>query len=400
MKILLLTQVLPYPPDSGPKVKTWNLIQYLARQHEVTLVSFVRGNQSREVGQLRRLCAGVFTLPMDRGVLRDGLALFRSLATGVPWVIVRDARGSMFRLVRELSARQSFDAVHADQLNMAQYALVARVGKKVLDTHNALWLLYRRMASTMPEGLLKWVYERDWRLLRRYEGEICRAFDAVLAVSEEDRRALEEVSGEGRNFRVVPISVNTDEVQPVCRVAEADRIVTLGTMFWQPNVDGILWFVHSVLPLIRREKPDAALDIIGARPPKEVVAFGEQDRLIRVTGYVEDPLPFLERAGVMVVPLRAGGGMRVKILNALAQGLPVVTTSIGCEGIAVEHGQHVLIADTPAEFARAVVQVLRDRSLASELGRRGRRLIETLYDYRVACRPLDDLYPPNGKRLV
>lgn len=397
MKILLLTQVLPYPPDSGPKVKTWNLIQYLARQHEVTLVSFVRGDQSREVEQLRRFCAGVFTVPMERGALRDGVALLKSLVTGAPWVIARDARGAMFRLVREVSAREAFDAVHADQLNMAQYALAARAGKKVLDTHNALWLLYRRMASTMPGGLLKRVYGRDWRLLRRYEGKMCQVFDAVLAVSEEDRRALEEVSGTGRKFHVVPISVNTDEVRPVRRVAEAERIVTIGTMFWQPNVDGIVWFVQSVLPLIRREKPDAALDIIGARPPKEVVALAEQDGLIRVTGYVEDPLPFLEQAGVMVVPLRAGGGMRVKILNALAQGLPVVTTSIGCEGIVVEHGRHVLIADTPAEFARAVVQVLKDRSLASDLGRCGRHLIETLYDYRVACRSLDDIYPPDGK---
>lgn len=392
MRILLLTQVLPYPPDSGPKVKTWNLLKYLSARQAVTLVSFVRGDQRREVEHLRGLCEAVHTLPMQRGALRDGLALVRSLLNRQPWVIVRDRREDMLHLVRELTRGGGFDAVHADQLNMAQYAQAAAVPLRVVDTHNALWLLYKRIAET-TRGPLKLVWQRDWRLLRRYEGEICRTFDAVTAVSDEDSAALKEVAGGQVEITVMPIAVDTGEVQPVQRAAEADRIIHIGTMFWPPNVDGILWFAREIFPLIAAQRPQTGFDVIGARPPAPVSALPESEPRIRVTGYVDDPLPYLQQAGVMVVPLLAGGGMRVKILNALAQGLPIVTTSIGCEGIAVEDGVHVLVADTPQDFAQAVLRLLADRELADRLSTNGRRLAEQTYDFHVAYRALDRIYP-------
>jgi glycosyltransferase involved in cell wall biosynthesis len=132
--------------------------------------------------------------------------------------------------------------------------------------------------------------------------------------------------------------------------------------------------------------------VVGARPPQELLEMSKSDPRINVTGYVDDPQPYLQSAGVMVVPLRAGGGMRVKILNAMAQALPIVTTTLGCEGIAVEHGKHVLIADSPLEFAQAVLRVLADRACADALGCNGRALVESTYDYHAACRPLELLY--------
>jgi sugar transferase (PEP-CTERM/EpsH1 system associated) len=396
LKILLLTQVLPYPPDSGPKVKTFNLIKYLSQRHEVVLVSFVRGDQSGDVEQLMKYCLEVLTVPMQRSVPRDAAALAQSLLSGLPWTIVRDRRSSMFALVEEVSRRYTFDVIHADQLNMAQYAEKVRAGRKTIDTHNALWLLYQRMAATMGSGPKKWLFERDARLFRGYEGRICREFDTVLAVSVEDQHALLEVAGAETDIEVIPITVDTDESLPICRAPNAGRILHIGTMFWPPNVDGILWFARQVLPLVRNARAEVEFDVVGARPPDEVVALGVQDAHVHVTGYVDETKPYLEQAGVMVVPLRAGGGMRVKILNALAQGMPVVTTSIGCEGIAVEHGKHLLIADTPEDFANAVVRLLENRNLADQLGADGRRLIERTYDYRAAFRPLDAIYHPNG----
>lgn len=397
MKILLLTQVLPYPPDSGPKVKTWNLIKFLSRQHEVTLLSFVRGDQTRDVDQLKQYCVDVLTTPMERNWLRDGVALIESIFTGQPWLIVRDRRDGFSNLVREVTSRRKFDVVHADQLNMAQYAEHAHGSMKVVDTHNALWLLYQRMAETMDFGLKKLLFERDWRLLRRYEAKVCRSFDQVLAVSDEDRFALHEVCGEDVDIQVMPIAVDTDEFKVIHRDHIARRIVHVGTMFWQPNIDGILWFARNVLPLVREEMPDVGFDVIGARPPAEVTALSTQDHGIHVTGYVDDPTPYLEQAGVVVVPLRAGGGMRVKILNSLSQGLPIVTTSIGCEGIAVKSGVHLWVADNPQDFAQAVLTLLSDRSLADRLGINGRKLIESTYDYRSAYSPLDRIYQKNGR---
>ncbi len=392
MKILLLTQVLPYPPDSGPKVKTWNVLKYLRLHHEVTLVSFVRGDQSKEIEHLKKFCNAVHAIPMERGLLNDGLALLESLLTGQPWLISRDRRTGMHELISKVTQEEQFDVVHADQLNMAQYAEPVKASKRVLDEHNAMWLLYRRMAETMPQGLKKWLLERDWRLLRTYEGRICREFNAVIAVSDVDRDALREVAGDSARLFVMPIAVDTDEFRPIRRAEDANRIVHVGTMFWPPNVDGILWFAREVLPIIRRSKPDVEFDIIGARPPQEVIELEQRDRRTHVTGYVEDVEPYLARAGVMIVPLRAGGGMRVKILNALSQALPVVTTTIGCEGISVEDGKHVLIADQPQDFADAVVRLLDHRSLADRLGENGRAFIKTCYDLQTVCATLEQAY--------
>jgi glycosyltransferase involved in cell wall biosynthesis len=146
------------------------------------------------------------------------------------------------------------------------------------------------------------------------------------------------------------------------------------------------------LPLIKANRPEITFDIVGSKPPPEIVAFNGSGSGVNVTGYVTDPTPYYKSTGVMIVPLRAGGGMRVKILNALAQELPMVTTSLGCEGIAVKSGQHLLIANTPQEFAQAVLRLLDDRQLANTLGKNGRQLIQSTYDYREACRLIDECY--------
>jgi len=397
MNVLLLTQVLPYPPDSGPKVKTWNVLKYLVRHHTVTLASFVRGDQSAEVEYLKKYCRAVHTVPMTRNPVEDGLALARSLASGEPWMMVRDDRAAMRQLVDRLAAEKRFDVAHADQLNMAQYAARVRGARKVLDAHNALWLLYKRLWQTMGAGPKKWLLGRDWRLLKAYEGRLCREFDVVLAVSDEDKCALIEAMGRPREIAVIPIAVDTDEIPVVNRRADAQHLLHIGTMYWPPNIDGMQWFISEVYPAIRAQRPDVKLNVVGSRPPQELIDLNDKGLGINVTGYVKDPQPYLEQAGVFIVPLRAGGGMRVKILEALSRGLPLVTTTLGCEGIAVEHGKHVLIADTPEEFAQATLRLLADRALADELGRNGGQLIETTYDYRAACRPLDQLYQPKGR---
>lgn len=376
------------------------MIKYLSLHHDVTLVSFVRGDQQHDIEVLKKYCQEVHTVEMDRSIIKDGIALVRSMITGLPWLIARDSRSAMVDLIRSITNEQAFDVVHADQLNMAQYAAAVERGIKVIDEHNALWLLYRRMAGTMPSGPRKWLLNRDWRLLRTYEGQICRDFDSVLTVSEVDRDALTEVAGDKPKFTVIPIAVDTDEVAPVERAVDANRIVHIGTMFWPPNVDGILWFTREVLPIIRAEKPDVGFDIIGAKPPQEILNLGEVDPLINVTGYVEDTTPYQEKTGVLIVPVRAGGGMRVKILNALSQALPMVTTTIGCEGIAVEHGKHLLIADTPQEFAEAVIRLLDDRDAGQRLGENGRLLIQEQYDYRKVCAALEPAYHNNKQRLI
>jgi len=398
MNVLLLTQVLPYPPDSGPKVKTWNVLKYLAERHEVTLASFVRGDQSAEARHLAQYCQVVHTVPMERSAIRDVWHMGRSFLTGQPFLMIRDDRRAMRSLIDRLSAEQHFDVAHADQLNMAQYAERVPGAFKVLDAHNALWVLYKRLWATMSPGPRKWLLGRDWPLLKAYEGRLVREFDAVLAVSYEDKAALQEAAGQPVDITVIPIAIDTDEVTVVNRDVEPRHILHIGTMYWPPNIDGVLWFAHQVYPLIRQQRPDICFDIVGARPPQDVAALNGDSTGIHVTGYVADPIFYLQRTALMVVPLRAGGGMRVKILNAMAQGIPIVSTSLGYEGIAVTPGKDILVGDTPEAFAAQVLQVLNDPALGRRLAAEGRKLVEEQYDYRDACRPLDEVYARAASR--
>lgn len=395
MRVLLLTQVLPYPPDSGPKVKTYYVLKYLAQQHDVTLVSFVRESDKPEyVEHLQTLCERVITVPMTRSKSRDLRFLGQSLMTGQPWMMLRDERQEMRKTLADLAAETTFDVVHADQTNMGQYALPFTKSHKVLDLHNALWMLYKRLAETTPlTSPMKYILSRDWRLLKQYEGWLCRQFDAVTAVSEEDRALLIE-AGAQEDITVIPIAIDTDEQAQIARRPSTPHIVHIGTMYWPPNIDGINWFLDEIYPLVKQQVPDVRCTLIGARPPASIIERAHHDRTLTVTGYVEDPLPFLEDSSMMVVPLRAGGGMRVKILNALSQGIPMVSTTLGCEGINVTNNKDILVADDAESFAAATVRLLLEAEVNKRLTFEGRQTVVNLYDYRRACLPLDAIYAP------
>ncbi len=393
MRVLLLTQVLPYPPDSGPKVKTYHVLKYLAQKHQVTLVSFVRDTDKPEyIKHLETLCERVITVPIKRAPLRDLAFLGKSLLTNQPWMMLRDERPEMRAALQELAATTQFDVVHADQLNMGQYALPFTKSRKVLDLHNALWVLYMRMAATLPaHNPMKYLLMRDWRLLKTYEGEMCRTFDAVTAVSEEDKQSLME-AGARSDIKVIPIAIDIDKQAFIKRTPSSPHIVHIGTMYWPANVDGIRWFLDSIYPLIKQQVPNVRCTLIGARPPQDIKDREQTDSSLKVTGYVDDPMPYLQDSSMMIVPIRAGGGMRVKILNAFAQGLPMVSTTVGCEGIHVTNGQDILVADSPQDFAQQSVRLLTDSTLNEQLTRLGRETAEQQYDYRRACLPLDQIY--------
>jgi glycosyltransferase involved in cell wall biosynthesis len=392
MKVLLLTQILPFPLDSGPQVKTYYVLRYLAERFDVTLLSFARGEYSAAVEHLQHYCSAVITIPMERTLPQDLWAFTRSLISGEPFVMVRDQRQAMLDALVDLTSRQGFDVVHADQLNMAQYAQRVIGARKVLDAHNALWLLYKRLAESSRLSAKRLIFNRDWKLLMRYEKRMGASFDHVLAVSESDRRALLDAGVPDEKVHVIPISIDTAQVSGIERGRDATHILHIGTMFWPPNSEGVIWFLTEIWPYIQRDNPGVIFDIVGSRPPRNLQLLARQDATVNLTGYLPDPEPYLRKAAVMVVPLRAGGGMRVKILNALAQGIPVVTTGIGCEGIEVEDGRHVLIADGPSDFARATTRVLQDPELAAGLARNGRTLVENQYDYRRTLNRLDLLY--------
>jgi polysaccharide biosynthesis protein PslH len=393
VRILLLTQVVPFPPDSGPKIKTYNVLRYLAQRHEVHLVSFARSTaEEQSAHELLKYCATVSTAPLRRSRHRDAWCLMSSLLRRQPFLITRDDSRAMRAVIGRLMANYTFDAAHADQLSMAQFAEGLSVPLRVLDEHNAVWTIVQRAAAREPWGPRRLLAELEWRKLRGYEGSVCRAFDHVTVVSDEDRLALEAAAGSSFPTSTIPIAVDVDELAFVERTPESRHVVSVATMFYPPNVDGVYWFATEVFPLVRNRLPDVQFRIVGSRPPQRIRALATGDRGIVVMGYVPDLEPVLRESAVMVVPVHSGSGMRVKILEAFARGIPVVSTTIGVEGIEAQAGEHLLVADDPESFATQVVRLATDREQAARLATAGRALAETRYDWRTALSGLDVVY--------
>jgi len=413
LKILFLTQVLPYPLDAGPKVRAYHMLRWLAARHEVTLASFVRGDDTPEaLAHLREICAEVHAVPMRRSAWRNVRAGIVGLATGRPMTIVRDEMPEMAALLRQLVAEGGFDVVHADQLSMAWWSRLAadaashagRPVRSLLDEHNAIYLLTERMAAEERRLLPRLLMRREAAAFRRYEAEMLARHDAVLTVTEEDRGhllALMEDFGlkiEDRKITPIPICVDPEQVAAVPREGGGPpTILHLGTMFWPPNVAGVLWFSREVLPRVWEAVPEARFVIVGKNPPAEVQALAADPR-IAVTGYAPDARPYLAAADAFVVPLHAGGGMRVKILDAWLWGLPVVSTSTGAEGIEVRDGENLLIADGAEAFAAATVRVLRDGELNEGLRAAGRAWVEEKYAWQAVYRRVDAVYDGLGRK--
>jgi glycosyltransferase involved in cell wall biosynthesis len=406
-KILFLTQIVPFPPDAGPKVKTYHVIRALMGQgHSVTLVSFVRPEEVLHIAALQEICEAVHTVPINRSRIADVGYMIRSYLTGRPFLIERDDLRSMQEMVNQLVKEDDFQFIHADQLTMVQFAIRGasafpdKKPKVIFDAHNAVWTIVERMKEN-ARFFLKPVLAMEAKRVKQYEGELLRTVDHVLAVTEIDQNLLEEAmhfsksSGNDRvsPITVIPIAVDTQKLRTINRKVDSKNIVTLGTLHYPPNADGIRWFLNEVFPLVRKQIPYATLTIIGKNPPQDFIEQAEQSPgVIKVTGYVEDLVPYLEESALMVVPVRAGGGMRVRILEAFAYAMPVVTTTVGLEGIHGTPNHDVLVADTPADFANCTIELLESPSLQEKLSTNGRELAISKYDWQTVLSAMRPIY--------
>ena len=407
MRILFLTQVLPYPLDAGPKIRAYYALRYLSQKHEVSLASFVRPDDPpMAVEHLQTFCQTLCTVPMHRSRGRDSWDLLRSLISSTPFLIARDWVPGMVELISQLLSQSDyFDVIHADQLWMAPYALLAQrsavTGPRpavVLDQHNAVFQIPRRLAQHENNRLKRALLALEGRKLAGYEAKVCQRFDHVVWVTREDQQALGREQSTIRNTEhpicntVIPICVDPDEKKVIRRRCDAHRVTFLGGLHWPPNAEGIAWLARDVWPLIQQQVPDAVLTVIGKHPPSQLMQYAACNASCEATGYVDDLLPYLVETAVFIVPLHAGGGMRVKILDAWCWGLPVVSTRVGAEGIRVQEGENALLADSADAFAQAVVRVLREPVLAARLAVGGRRAVEVRYDWRKVYRAWDEVY--------
>ncbi len=407
MNILFLTPQLPYPPQKGTALRNWGLISGLSQRHTIAVLSFLDPGQTPEVaGPLAAACR-VEIVPPPARTFRDRLR--DMFTTSRPDMVLRLASDEYARRLANWLAREPFDVIHIEGIEMAPYLDVIKplrggLGRGgsgalvVFDDHNCEYLLQQRAFFTDLRAPARWpgaAYSLvQWLRLRRYEAQVCRRADRVLAVSEADAVALRRLVP-NLTVTVTPNGIDTRAYRPETPSTNgqipANALVFTGTMDFRPNVDAVLWFVGEVLPRIQAEEPDARFLAVGQRPHRRLDAL-RNNLAVTLTGWVADTRPYVAAATVVVVPLRVGGGTRFKLLEAMALGKAVVATRLGAEGYPVTDGRELLLADSPADFAAAVVALLRDPQHREALGRAARAFVEERYDWRVIVPQVERVY--------
>jgi sugar transferase (PEP-CTERM/EpsH1 system associated) len=391
MKLLFITDHLPYPPTDGWRIRVYAFLRGLAPRHAITLVSFSRmGEDVEAAGALRDL--GVRVHVIQRSPRYSPVKLARGLVGRAAFPILNYYDERMTDVLAQVTATESFDLVQAESLHTAQYcgAFSAPV---VLDLHNIESLLMKRYARRTSHPLKRFYAEVTWRKLAAYERRVCPALSHCLTCSDEDRLLLQTACGVDQ-VSVVPngVDIHSGEVpQHGSPCAHPPRIVFIGRMDYHANVDAVQWFCRDVFPRVRRARPDVLLQIVGGHPTAAVRRLACPGA-VEVTGFVPDVRPYLINASAVVVPLRIGGGTRLKILEALAMGKAVISTALGAEGLEAMGGRDLLIANAADQFADHVIAVLSDPGLRSRLGADGRRLAVEKYDWNGIVRKLEKVY--------
>ncbi len=379
MRLLVLCNLVPYPPFGGVHLRVFNILKRIAGRHDVTLGCHSWSPDDLDGADwLTRNGIRTIAAPLTAANWRHVTPALRSMVfSGQPPELVQYQTPELHALI----AREHFDVLQVEETLLTPYAASLPVGsdtRTVLALHNIHFVQARRIAEIeATQGARVW---RNFNalMMRRYEPSIAARFDRVVAVSEVDRATLQGVAPD-LTIDVLPNGVDTQVLQPLADPPARRALVFVGTLNYRPCADAVLWLADAILPILRRRYPELDLWIVGKEPPAAVEALASEG--VFVTGRVEDVTPYYERATLAVVPLRAGGGSRLKILEAMALGRPVVSTRVGAEGIDVTDGHDILLADDADAFAAAISRLLEERDLWRSIVSNARRFVEERHDW-------------------
>ena len=384
MKLLFLSQRVPFPPNRGDKITTWQLVDRFRQTHDVTVLAFAHDEADRRAAQeLRGMGIETIDVPLD--MRRAKLAALPLLATSKPLTL--GVFGSQ-RLQAEVDARAA-DADFA-------YAYSSSMGAFLLP-HDLPWIMHFaeldsdkwRQYVGRTRWPMSWVYKREWRRLLEFERQVAAStVTNVLCTPLEEEIFQREIPG--CPTMVIRNGVDLESFSPADNAPEPGHLVFTGVMDYLPNIDGCVWFVEEILPRIRERVPGATFSIVGSKPTPEVERLAETDG-VTVTGFVDSTQDWLRRAAVSVAPLRIARGIQNKVLEALSMGLPVVGTTSATQGVEGTPEEHYIVRDDAESFAAEVVRLLEDREAAQALAARGRKLVEERYAWSAVLAPLDEL---------
>jgi sugar transferase (PEP-CTERM/EpsH1 system associated) len=392
MHILWLKTELLHPVDKGGRIRTYEMLRAIAREHRVTYLTLDDGTAAPDARErASEYAEHVETVPFappPRGSAGFYLDLARNVASPLPYAVGRYRSRAFEAAVTRLVRERAVDVVVCDFLVPAVNLPASLPVPVVLFQHNVEAEIWRRHAEVARNPVASAYFGMQWRRMVRFERDVCRRVEHVVAVSEQDAAHFRERYGvPAARASAVATGVDAGYFAPAGRATPAPHeMVFTGSMDWMPNEEGIRWFVRDVMPRVRAAVPDATLTVVGRNPSEALRAAAGEGSGVRVTGRVDDVRPYMEGASLFVVPLRVGGGTRLKIYEAMAMGLPVASTAVGAEGLPVRDGEHLVLAEGAEGFAAACVALLRDPARRAAIGRAAQQLVREHFDWsRIAA---------------
>jgi len=404
LKILWIKTELLHPVDKGGKIRTYEMLKQLKLDHHITYLTLDDGAAPKDAYErAEEYCHDLVCVPhITSAKFSAGFyaELFFNLFSPLPYVVKKYESAEMRNQITELVKRDKHDVVICDFLTPSINLPENLSGIKVLFQHNVEAMIWQRHYETNANPLKRLYLYMQWRKMHSFEQAECNRYDRIIAVSREDKEIIER-DYEIRSVFDIPTGVDTVYFNPAPDAQQkAHSLVFTGSMDWIPNVDAIHYFCEQILPIVRSRVPDVTLTVVGRNPSKELIELGSHDASITVTGRVEDVRPYMDSASCYVVPIRIGGGTRLKIYEAMAMEKPVISTTIGAEGLPINDGRDLLIADTPQSFADAIIRVLTDEVFACELGKRAAATVRANFGWEKVAAQFADLCQWNNEVQV
>jgi glycosyltransferase involved in cell wall biosynthesis len=392
MKILFICPYLPFPLISGGHTRVFNSLKHLSRSHQIHLLAYNREPVTWEQeSELKKYCANLTTIPRPPVFSPGNLAAY--LTTGKPFMHVINGRNqALVRAIDREAAGWQPDLIHVEHFHMADCLLRARASQlypKVIGEQGVEYLILERLAQVEKNPVKKLAARLEARRIKPFEVGICNSFDGCIEVSQEDKEMIEQ-AGVKKPVHVAINGVDTGYFASGGKEATEPSIIFVGTFKFFGNQDAVKWMLSEVWPQVKLRQPNARFYIVGNQPPAWLRPVN--DPAIEVTGWVSNLAEIMQKCRVVVAPLRMGSGTKLKILEAMSMGKPVVSTGIGAEGIGAVDGREMLIRDDPRQFAEAVGACLNDPALAGRLGGNARLLIQNNFSWEKSAGQLDRAY--------
>jgi glycosyltransferase involved in cell wall biosynthesis len=394
LSVLVLDEFIPFPLDAGKTIRTWNLLKPLAGRHSITLLchgnprdaQIIAGKKTLEAAGINVHFAGPLPSPTGAKLYRQ---LMRNCFSAFPYSVTKHTTAAFRSKLQSMLRHERFDLVHCEWTPYAQYMTETAEFPFIIDAHNVETLIWKRRSANASNPAAKLFFSQQASKMRRFEKRVFAQAQCVAAVSEAEAGTIGQWGA--TRAEVVHNGVDLEAFAPAY-AGRSNEFLFLGSLDWFPNQDAVSYLVKRLIPQIRQVRHDATFRVVGRRPSPELRRELDENNGVHLSADVDDVRPFLRSAAALIVPLRIGGGTRIKILEAMSSGCPVISSSIGCEGLEVRDGENVLLCNQEDEYITAAAHLLGDSQLSRKLGEAGRKLVEQRYSWNSAAERLESIW--------